>query len=396
MAESATPVIRWTEDGEEHSALWRSESGWPVPRRVRVVDDTLTADAAYRLAKAGTAMLWRGDFQNARQLLTALGKRVDRARPVRDADLTAAFRRHRVEAERRARLLGLLLVPVDADFAVPLRRAPDVRAAGLETFGPASGASVIALRELIGVIGAHEWRRTGIEIPALGARIHPHYGVFSPVRGEYLGLVASAPLPTIRLAFDVGTGTGVLSALLAHRGVEKVVATDMDPRALACARENLARLGFAQQVEVIGADLFPPGTADLVVCNPPWIPAAAVTSTDHAVYDPDSRMLRGFLSGVGAHLAPGGEAWLVLSDIAERLGLRPRGELLDLFEESGLDVVERLDTRPTHSRTTDTSDPLHAARSAEITSLWRLRVAGSAEGDQDSAVVAAVGGEHSA
>lgn len=37
-------------------------------------------------------------------------------------------------------------------------------------------------------------------------------------------------------------------------------------------------------------------------------------------------MLRGFLDGLTAHLAPGGEGWLVLSDLAERLELRGRGE----------------------------------------------------------------------
>ena len=136
------------------------------------------------------------------------------------------------------------------------------------------------------MIGAEEWRTTGVDVPALGARIHPHYGVFSPVRGEYLDLVATAPLPPdAASAFDIGTGTGVLSAILAHRGIRTVLATDMDQRAIACARENLDRLGFAARVTVVEADLFPDGRADIVVCNPPWIPATPKTATDYAVYD---------------------------------------------------------------------------------------------------------------
>ena len=62
------PRIRWTEDGQERSATWHSESGWAPPARVVLGDDRMTADAAYRLAKAGTGILWRGDFHNARQL----------------------------------------------------------------------------------------------------------------------------------------------------------------------------------------------------------------------------------------------------------------------------------------------------------------------------------------
>jgi SAM-dependent methyltransferase len=373
-ADSGSDSLRWTEDSQQHTALWRSEGGWPAPEQVSIADDRTTAEAAFRLASAGTALLWRGDFNNARQLLGALARRIDRRTRTRTraSDLTTAFRQHRTEAAQRARVLGMLLVPLTADYAIPLRRAPDVRQAATEAWGPATGPVVTSLRELVGVIGAHEWRSTGVEIPALGERIHPHYGVFSPVRGEYLDLVAAAPLPAMSTAFDIGTGTGVLSAILARRGIRHVVATDLDARALRCAQDNITRLGLAGEVDIVEADLFPPGRASVVVCNPPWIPAEAATSSDHAVYDPDSRMLNGFLAGLHEHLEPGGEGWLILSDIAERLGLRSRGELLDLIEAAGLHVVARMDIRPTHRRASDASDPLHTARATEVTSLWRL------------------------
>jgi hypothetical protein len=87
-------------------------------------------------------------------------------------------------------------------------------------------------------------------------------------------------------------------------------------------------------------------------------------------------MLRGFVRGLAAHLEPGGEGWLVLSDLAEHLGLRSRTELLAAFDEAGLKVVGRTDARPTHPRASDAADPLHAARAAELTSLWRLAVRG--------------------
>ena len=370
---TATADVRWRAGDIEHTARWHSEGGWPAPTRVVVVDDTLTADAAYRLAKSGTGLLWQGDFQNARQLLTAMARRVDRHRRTPATDLRAAFEAGRAEALRRARLLGLVLVQLDADHTLTIRRAPDARQACTEAYGPGTAPTVLSLRELLGVIGAHEWRTKGVPVAALGARIHPHYGVFSPVRGEYLDLVATAPLPATGLAFDIGTGTGVIAAMLAQRGFERVVATDMEPRALACARENLQRLGFAGQVDVVETDLFPAGRADLVVCNPPWLPASAATSTDAAVYDPDSRMLRGFLAGLAGHLTDHGEGWLILSDLAERLGLRSRGALLDLIDDAGLAVIARLDIRPAHRKTTETADPLHAARAAEVTSLWRLR-----------------------
>jgi methylase of polypeptide subunit release factors len=335
----------------------------------------MTADTAYRLACEGTALLWRGDFQNARQLLQALARRIDR-RPKKPrapaTSPTEAFHLHRQAQAQRARVLGMLLIPFDAGHLIPLRRAPDARQACEEAYGQADGPYVASLRELLGLIGAHEWRKKGVEILALGERIHPHYGVFSPVRGEYVELVAGAPLPSNKLAFDIGTGTGVLSAVLAQRGIERIVATDQDPRALACARENIDRLGLDKQVELLQADLFPTGRASLIVCNPPWLPARPSSPIEYAIYDPDSRMLRGFLDGLAAHLEPGGEGWLILSDLAEHLGLRPRAELLAAIKKAGLRVLGRIDVRPKHPKVTDETDALHAARAAEVTSLWRL------------------------
>ena len=382
---SAHPVLHWTEGGAERSARWLSESGAPPARRVVIADDRITADEAYGLACQGTALLWRGDFHNARQMLQALASRADR--PPGKAKKSAAsslptspaeaFHLYRQTRSQRARTLGALLVPLDGDYGIALRRAPDIRQTCAEVYGPGEGPSVVSLRALLGLIGAHEWRIKGIEIAAIGGRIHPHYGVFAPIRSEYVDLVATAPLPpalrsSSSLAFDIGTGTGVLAAVLARRGLVRVVATDRDPRALACARENLERLGLAEQVQVVQADLFPEGRAGLVVCNPPWIPARPSSPLERGIYDPESRMLHGFLAALPAHLEPGGEGWVILSDLAERLSLRPRSELLAAFEAAGLKVVDRSDVRPKHPRVADETDPLHAVRAAEVTSLWRL------------------------
>ncbi len=382
-------MIEWSSQGQAHTAQWRSESGASAPRRVIAADDTLPADTAYRMACEGTGLLWTGDFQNARMLLQALMRRADRkprkvaakaAQKAAAATPAEAFHLHRQAQAQRARVLSSVLIALEGDYTIALRRAPDLRQACTEAWGPASGNRVVAsLRELLGLVGAHEWRKKGVEIPALGAppgnRIHPHYGVFSPVRGEYVDLVAQAPLPSKTLAFDVGVGTGVLSAVLARRGVQRVVATDQDPRALACARENLQRLGLTGRVELQQQDLFPEGKAPLVVCNPPWLPARASSPIERAVYDEGSGMLRGFLAGLAAHLEPGGEGWLILSDLAEHLQLRTREQLLEWIAQGGLKVLGRQDVKPRHGKSADASDALHTARAAEVTSLWRLGLA---------------------
>jgi methylase of polypeptide subunit release factors len=338
--------LQWLEAGQPRSARWRSEAALAPHTQIIVADDTLRADAAYRLAAEGTAILWRGDWQNARQLLLALSRRADRQPRVgsekKPATLAEAFALHRRNQGRRAALLGMLLVPLNADFSVPLRRAQDVRQACVEAYGPDGEDSVVSLRELLAVVSAHEWRKKGIPVPAVEGRIYPHYGVFSPVRGEYVDLVAKAPLPAAcqiagnERAFDIGTGSGILAAVLARRGIQRVIATDQDPRALQCATENVQKLGLTAAIELIKTDLFPEGQAPLVVCNPPWVPAQPSSPIEYAVYDPDSRMLRGFLAGLAAHLQPDGEGWLILSDLAEHLGLRSRDELLGWIAAAGL------------------------------------------------------------
>ena len=140
-----SPIIRWQESQQDFSARWRAENGSPPPKRVIIADDTLTADAAYRLACEGTAMLWRGDFQNARQLLQAMARRAD-TKSVRASKkqsgmpqplMTDAFNLHRQAQAQRARTLAMLLIPFDADYSIPLRRAPDVRLACTEAWGTA-------------------------------------------------------------------------------------------------------------------------------------------------------------------------------------------------------------------------------------------------------------------
>ena len=393
-------TLQWDDvNGQPQHAAWHSEAGRPAPARMQVADDRLAADAAYHLICEGSTLLWQGDFFNARHLMEALKRRLDKPKlrgkaqknakpahpPAPAATPALAFHQQRQVQARRAHILGSILIPLNGDYRIPLRRAPDVQAACTQAWGPADGtARVIALRELQGIVSAYEWRKNGVQIPALQTlggydRIHPHYGVFSPVRGEYVDLVAQAPLPatatqTAAVAWDIGTGTGVLAAVLARRGVPQVIATDHAARALACAQDNVQRLGVAAQVQLCNVDVFPPGHADLIVCNPPWLPVRATTSLEQAVYDPDSRMLRGFLAGLAAHLRPGGEGWLILSDLAEHLGLRSRADLLAWTEAAGLRVVGRLDIRPHHRKAQNASDPLHSARAAEVTSLWRLAV----------------------
>lgn len=380
----ANAALAWCEnlpDGEP-AAVWHSEAGFAAPGALAYADDTMRADQALKKMRNGVGLLWRGDFQNARQLLQALGRRLDRknkATNTRDEEpMAARFHRYRMQQAQRARLLGLLLIRLESDNTIALRRAPAWEQALLQVYGSAHPPMLVSLRELLGVVGAYEWRRKGVPIVNCDFRIHPHYGVFSPSRAEYLALLMQATLPeNCRCAFDIGTGTGVLSILLAKRGVARIVATDSSPRAVACAQENVDRLGMADQITVQDVAFFPEGRADLLVCNPPWLPGKVTSSLDAAIYDPNEQMLKGFLQKARLHLEPGGQIWLIMSDLAQLLGLRAADALPQLFGAYGLRVVDVYETKPTHARASDGSDPLHEARARETTSLWCLAPIGT-------------------
>ena len=362
---------------------WRCESTQKPPKQVVCVGET-SATAVLKSAYAQTATIWSGDFHNAKQVLTAMKKRL--RRPSEKAASSAkaekkpspapeaAFHTHRMKQAQQSRIINMLAVEIGAGFSLNLPRAPDIRAALLDVYGtPNSRPFLLPLNQLLGFIGAHEWYKKGVEIPQLGGKIHVPFGVFSPLRGEYLTLAAQAPLPkNIQTAFDIGTGSGVLAALLAKRGVPSVTATDTNPKAIACALENLERLGLGKQVCVLETDLFPQGKADLIVCNPPWLPAKPTSAVETALYDPGHAMLQAFLNGLQNHLNPNGEAWLLMSDLAEHLHLRANGFLEQCFQTASLKLIDVLQTKPVHKKAADPHDPLAAARSKETTFLYRL------------------------
>lgn len=378
----ATPnlTLTWQEKGRPQQAVWQSEAGNLQPKNVLIADDATNAKVAYKLMCEGASLLYRGDFQNAKQLLQAITRRFDIKPIVPAENLNKAFHQHRARQIQRASITNKVLIELNHG-SCDLKRAPDVKEAVIGALivnaklDIVPAKMVLSLRELLGMNGAQEWRKKGVFVDALQANIHAHYGVYSPIRGEYLDLVNTTSLGNAKTAFDIGTGTGVIASILVTRGIKAVIATDNSLRALNCATDNVEKLNLKSYITVEQANLFPSGhkKADLIVCNPPWLPAKANAPIEHAIYDPNSAMLKGFLNGVNAYLNDDGEAWLILSDLAEHLGLRKPEELNKWIADAGLTVLEKLDISPKHAKSSDQSDPLYEARVKEITSLYRLK-----------------------
>lgn len=354
--------------------VFRTESDDPPPAELVEVDDRLRAEDALRRARRGETLWYRGTFLNARQLLTAMGKRlVTHGPPARSP--AEAFRRERAAREAEHRVLSKLVVSLDDAYRLELEKPPEVRSACEHVWGPPPPRTVTPLKTLMGMIGAEAWRQKGLRVPGLKGLLTPFFGVYLPTRAEYVELLTRVKGVRDASVIEVGAGTGVLSFVLLQRGAANVRATDVEPRAIACATVNAEQLGLAKRFAIEERPFFPDGTADLVVCNPPWIPEAPKNRFDRAVFDEDHRFLAGFLADAPRHLKPGGRVLLIISDLAELLGLRPRGWLEAQLATAGLVVREQHRTRPKHGKAKDARDPLHAARAAETVSLYELSAA---------------------
>lgn len=379
-------LVRWKERGTVRTAHWHSESGFPPPRRVVVAGHLAPAQVLEMLHDAHSILL-RTDFTRAQRLVRAVDKEIQARQESRGSDQSdyAAVRADRAE---RAAWLSRIVVELGKGYELQLRNAPDDVVAACEmAYGPFSevvdGDSghtlCVSMNELIGVVSAYQWHLTGVFVQALGTKIYPRHGVFSPTRSEYVDLVADTLTSATDIpsgtAWDIGTGTGVLAAVLGrdHRFAH-VTATDLNPRAVACANDNIGRLGLVDRVDVVEADLFPDGSgrADLILFNPPWLPGKPSSQLETGIYDPGSTVLHRFIDEVGSRLNAGGEAWLIISDLAEILELRAEGDIETRVEAAGLRIVSIETTRPTHPRVEKGDGGIPEARRREVTKLFRL------------------------
>ena len=158
---SATATIEWMHEDGSPAVAWQSPSDAARPKRIQVADDRMSADAAYRLICGGTSLLWQGDYHNARALVDALGRRVEKRRRAPDVAAAAIdrFNAHRQAQSHRAHIMNAVLVPVDASWQVALRRAPDTRAALMAWHGKGAGPAIMSLRAVQGVLSVAEWER---------------------------------------------------------------------------------------------------------------------------------------------------------------------------------------------------------------------------------------------
>jgi release factor glutamine methyltransferase len=165
---------------------------------------------------------------------------------------------------------------------------------------------------------------------------HPVYFLSSRILAEtVLGLGLAG-----KRFLDMGTGSGPVAVVAAAAGAQ-VTACDLNPRAVALARENLRRNGLPGAT--VESDLFaalPEGTFDVIAFNLPFYPRQPRTPFELAFFaGEDFATVRAFAAGCPRRLAPGGTVAVVFSEDSGR------DRVVGIFAAAGLTVVGERVTR---------------------------------------------------
>jgi len=188
----------------------------------------------------------------------------------------------------------------------------------------------------------HRYRRLVLE-EVIGRPILVLPEVFNPKlfhTGEFLAqTLAGYPIPPEAVVLDMGTGSGIGAVIAASRA-RRVVAVDINPAAVRCARINALLHQVEDRIEVRQGDLFAPVQGerfDLVLFNPPYFRGRPRDALDQAFHATD--IAERFAAGLSQHLHANGCALVLLSTEGDVAGF------LRAFQANGLalDVIAERD-----------------------------------------------------
>jgi len=259
--------------------------------------------------------------------------------------LRAAALRLRASGSRSPRLdAELLLATVLGVDRTGLFRQPE-RALALEEAErfDAFVARREALEPVAYIRGLRAFRTLELEVTPAVLIPRPETETLVDVALELLD-GASPPGPFAPLVLDVGTGSGCIAlALAAENPYVRVVASDVDEAALAVARRNAARLGLERRLVLVRSDLLADLPTDLrfdlVLSNPPYIPAAEYEALEPNVHDFEPRLaLYGGADGLDVYrrLVPAAAARLRRGGaLAVEVGAGQAAAVAELFAAAG-------------------------------------------------------------
>jgi SAM-dependent methyltransferase len=152
-------------------------------------------------------------------------------------------------------------------------------------------------------------------------------------------LIVDDAIAASRDVLEIGTGTGLISILCLQNEAKSVVATDINPAAVANAKYNAAMLVPETELDVRLVSKDSPGAFeviednerfDLILSNPPWEDRVATKPADHAFYDPGFLLMDSLLDGLPKHLKRSGRCLLAYGHVPAIKRLKVEAEKRNL------------------------------------------------------------------
>ena len=283
-------------------------------------------------------------------------------------DIFHLYRRFKIDQTHFLSRIGFI---IDEKFKIHLRNPPEIAIlpSVIRTLTSLTESVFMSLNIWDGIVSANEWSEKGIEVMGLG-KIYPLYSVWPPTGKEYLRIFNEYLENTVvkGTGVDLGCGAGVLGMILAKKGMT-VFGVDNNFQAAKSSNLNAQALGVDfSAVHGDAAQINIPN-CDVLVCNPPWIPAAPSSLLDSGNYDYKEQLLQAAFMQT-KKLNAGGRFILIYSNIAERIGLQAPGKIQDLCKKHDLVVKEMITTE--FPVTADTTHPLKSIRDGSSISLYEI------------------------
>ena len=306
-------------------------------------------------------------YSNGLQVLNELRKNL----LLKHKDKTFKGQRDYRAAYRKASHRLLLKVK---DNKLIVKKSPDI--GWLELLYSDVSEFYISFPDIQGMNSSWQWYEKGIEIKTLGITLKPYYSTYFPTRFDHLRLFdkwLKKYEGSKENAIEIGVGSGVLSFQLIQNGFKNIFATDTNKNAIIGVAQESKRLGYEKHMTLNHGDLFEncDVKADLIVFNPPWLPAKhqLEEGIDKAMYYEEELFPR-FFEQAKEHLAPEGKIVLIFSNLAEVVdeeSTHPIIEELRNHKRFRKELHLRRDVRSS-SRRTKRRD----ARDTEKVELWVL------------------------
>ncbi len=337
--------------------------------KARYQTDGINNNGVVKKVLSGNSYCISGSYSSALSLYSRLKKTVRKEYPVR------CYKSSRINREKFRAAASKLLVEIKEGKPV-LEKFPEIP--WINDFYPGIEKFCLSFPDLLGINGAWQWYRKGVKYDVLNHSVHPFYGVYFPTRTEHLFMFdrwLSENKGRFGSAIDVGSGSGVLSFIMAKHGIKEILATDINPNSIFSINDNLKRLELSADIKAEKANLLDVdnASAGLVVFNPPWIPGNPLNEIDKGIYF-ENGFFENFFDSVYNKTGKSTLVAVFFSNFARLTGLLKYNPVeTELNKSNRFSLVEKRESKVSMPSPGNKNRWLRGIRKKEKTELWVLQ-----------------------